>query len=114
MQSLSDVHFLFPMEQVNTYLSLNIDQYMSAKDLWKMTSCLAMVKNRSKAQASSQELSNSLAGIPHINTALSFPLTYNQILYTLQELGFLSTKEETEVEGVKTLVQEFSARKQQR
>lgn len=114
MQSRSDMHFLFPMEQVNTYLSLDIYRYMSAKGLWKMTSCLAMGKNRSKAQASSQELSNSLAGISHINTALSFPLTHNQILCMLQELDFLSTKEETEGEGVKTFVQEFSARKQQR
>lgn len=107
MQSCSDVHFLFPMEQVNMYLSLNIYRYKSAKDLWKMTSCTAMVKNRSKAQVYSQELSNSLTGIPHINTALSFSLKDNQILYTLQELDFLPTKEETEVEGVKTLVQEF-------
>lgn len=43
-------------------------------------------------------------GIPHINTALSFWLKHSQILYMLQELDFLSTKEETEVEEVKTLV----------
>ena len=104
MQSRSGVHILFPMEQVNTYLSWNIYRYKWANDLWKMTSCTAMVKNRSKAQVYSQELSNSLTGIPHINTALSFPRKYSQILYTLQELDFLSTKKETEGEGVKTLV----------